>query len=323
MQSDIHSFIVTEPNFSSIIYKNEIHKRCTSTEELFEQLRRIFDKKLISDLKNAAQKEIEICNANSISTIDYYSPLYPSILKEIYNPPLLLFYKGNAELLNKNLFAVVGTRKPSSICKLVCGLVPKFISKIQNSGIVSGLALGIDEMAMNSALDEKFPVVGIMGTGFDKKYPTANKLLYQKMINSSNAMIVTEKKWKSPVGKWSFPMRNRIITGLSKSLLVVEAPLESGAMSSAAHAISQNRDIFVFDHPDCFYNEGGRNLILQGAKHLSLQDIKEDSDKIFHASKLNPNSYEKVSGLLANISRQEMAGSLLDRGGGFFEILDV
>ena len=120
------------------------------------------------------------------------------------------------------------------------------------------------------------------------------------------------------IGKWSFPKRNRIITGISKLLVLMEAPLKSGAMSSVSHALEQGREVIVFDDPSLLYNEGGRKLIEDGASKLSLADIKKDPDSFFHISEIIPKNFQDIPLLFSSLSQLENEGLFQNIGGGYY-----
>ena len=157
-----------------------------------------------------------------------------------------------------------------------------------------------------------------MGTSFDKEYPSINKDLYKTMKQRDNTLIITEIRPTEKIGKWSFPKRNRIITGLSESIIIMEAPVESGAMSSAAHALSQNREILVFDDESLKYNSGGRRLIEDGAKRITKKDLTNHAN-LLHISDFLPDSSDAISTSLAMLSKMELEGKVREVGGGYFE----
>lgn len=313
-------YFFTFPDFSFLAWKYGILEREKSLENIFELIQKLFSPKVLEDFFI----KVEFCRLRTeqagVQVLTYFHPNYPFLLKQIHHPPLVLFYKGNLELLQRNIIAVVGTRSPSPISVFACSLLPSFLKKNKDSVMVSGLAIGIDREAMLSCLRNGIGVIGIMGTGFDKFYPTINKDLYQAMFNSPNALILTEMRWGEAIGKWSFPKRNRIITGISELLIIMEAPLESGAMSSASHAISQNRDILVFDHPESFKNQGGRKLLAEGANLLTLEDLSNGNKKIMHASELFPKDYKQIANYLQELSKLEIEGVLKPKGAGYYEL---
>lgn len=304
--------------YSSIIYKYDLLKSSSSFEEIYEKVYRLFHKSILEKSSEEAQK-IEISKKKyGIEFISYYDKSYPFLLKQISDPPIVLYYRGNISILEYSYIGVVGTRKPSSFSLSATSSFVDKISERAGCGIISGLANGIDREAMLRALYNKIPLIGVMGTSFDKEYPSINKDLYQLMKQRDNTLIITEIRPTEKIGKWSFPKRNRIITGLSESIIIMEAPLESGAMSSAAHALSQNREILVFDDESLKYNSGGRKLIEDGAKCITINDLTNHS-KLLHISDFLPDSSNAISASLAMLSKMELEGKVREVGGGYFE----
>jgi DNA processing protein len=253
------------------IYKNSIHRRAESLEDLGNRFQRYVDQNSYSEWLDEALKCDSVYKSQSVEFIDFFSENYPSLLREIYDPPLVLFVLGNSAILNKRWIAIVGTRKASPISLFGTRTLVQGLSK--KVGVVSGMALGIDREAMSVSLDRGLPTLGVLGTSVSKEYPSANKNLYKRMKESENAALISEYLPYENYSKWTFPMRNRIITGISESVFVMEAPPKSGAMSSANSAIQQNKDLFIFDHSHQFRNEGGRDLITMGAEEFGLDDL--------------------------------------------------
>ncbi|WP_243393224.1 DNA-processing protein DprA [Leptospira perolatii] len=271
-------------------------------------------KKEADAFSNLVKSELIKWNAK---VIDFYHPHYPSLLKEIYDPPANLFCIGNSEVLKGCHISVVGTRKPSPITIAASKILPKDLKACGYDGVVSGLAAGVDAAVMQAALESDLAVIGVMGTGPEMEYPPSNKLLYKKLKQGSKTAILTEYPPGFLVRKYAFPRRNRIITGISDRLLVLEAPEKSGALSSAANAIEQNREVYIFDHPDQISNAGGRKLLLDGANQFTFLE-SDFGTNIFHFNEQLPNEFEGVSRMLAQFSKMESDGSWKHLGQGFF-----
>lgn len=314
-----YDYFFSNPGVYSFINKYRLLKKNSCREDLFEYLK----KYLPSHIFHSAESDSESVRKKSqeldIRSLDYYHEYYPSLLKEIESPPAVLFYRGNPELLKMSFIAVVGTRKASPISLSASKMLPSLLKKSGNSGIVSGMAIGIDRAAMLSAIDADIPTIGILGTGLDKEYPPPNKDLYKKMKSLTNTLILTETRVGEQINAWNFPRRNRIITGISSLLILMEAPLKSGAMTSVTHAISQDKEILVFDHPELSYNEGGRKLISEGAKKLILEDLISPDKKIFHISEIVPEEFKDAPLFLARLSKMEREGFIEELGGGYFK----
>ncbi|MCK6363335.1 DNA-processing protein DprA [Streptococcus agalactiae] len=196
---------------------------------------------------------------------------YPLELKEIYNPPVLLFYQGNIELLSKPKLAVVGARQASQIG---CQSVKKIIKETNNQFvIVSGLARGIDTAAHVSALKNGGSSIAVIGSGLDVYYPTENKKLQEYM--SYNHLVLSEYFTGEQPLKFYFPERNRIIAGLCQGIVVAEAKMRSGSLITCERALEEGREVFAI--PGNIIDgksDGCHHLIQEGAKCIiSGKDI--------------------------------------------------
>lgn len=195
---------------------------------------------------------------------------YPDSLKQINSPPFVLYYYGNLQLVNQKCIGIVGMRKPS---RYGIKMAQKFTNELSNENyvIVSGMALGIDAIAHQSAIEAQGQTIAVLGSGIDYCYPKSNLKLYQTL--KKDFLIVSEYPGNLIPRKENFPRRNRIISGLSESILVIEANRKSGTMITVGHALEQGKDIFAIpsridDAPGC------NSLIQQGAKLiLSVADI--------------------------------------------------
>lgn len=311
-------YIFCANEYSKLIRKLNLLYRFSNIVELYEFVRPLIylEQQEKSILKaKFVQKKHEIGN---VQTIDFYHEYYPTNLKEIPDPPIQLFVRGNLELLNLSYIGVVGTRKPSSITVHACKYLSSFVSKMYKSGIISGMADGIDKEAMKVSLQCNLPTIGVIATGLDIEYPYSNRELYKSMKESRQAAILTEIPMGEQINKWSFPRRNRIITGISELLLIMEAPIKSGAMSSASHAISQSKEILIFSHKAQQHNQGGQKLINDGANELSLESLTTKSEDIFHITEIAPIEYTKTPEILSIIGGMILNGEIDDLGGGFY-----
>lgn len=167
---------------------------------------------------------------------------YPKMLKNIENPPAVLYYKGKLFECNLNkTLAVVGSRKASTYAR---DNLKKIIADLKNTDIciVSGLASGIDTVAHTSAIENNIKTIGVIASGFDFIYPTSNKTLYQNIENGYGAVVTEYYPTFEPI-KFRFPQRNRIVSGLSYGTLVAEASLKSGALITANLTLEQGREL--------------------------------------------------------------------------------
>lgn len=212
---------------------------------------------------------------NKIELITIYDKEYPESLKEIYDSPIVLFAKGNIKLLNKKNVAIVGSRNCTEYGKNISKKFAYDLAK-QNICIVSGLAKGVDKYAHIGALDAKGDTIAVIGNGLDIVYPYENKYLSERIIKN-NGLIITEYIIGTRPDKMNFPARNRIISGLSKGIVVVEACLKSGSLITVDFGLEQGKDIFaVPGNIDSCNSEGTNELIKQGANVvIKSQDIIE------------------------------------------------
>jgi DNA processing protein len=217
----------------------------------------------------------KIMESKDIKYLTILDEEYPSLLKSIFEPPLILFYRGNfnSEKIRRS-FAVVGTRKctfygKEQTKKIVEGLCKSGVS------IVSGLALGIDTIAHHTAVNHYGYTVVVLGSGVDYIYPPENRKLADEILK--NGILISEFLPGSKIERWNFPRRNRIISGLSLGTLVVEGNIKSGAMLTSKFALEQNREIFALPGDiNKKQAEGPNYLIKLGAKLTeSANDILE------------------------------------------------
>ncbi len=221
---------------------------------------------------------IEKLAKDNIQFITIQNKLYPKLLKEIYAPPFILYYKGSFSYQNFPAIAVVGSRKCTHYG---CYVAEKLITSLaeNNIAIVSGFALGIDTVAHLSCLKAKGKTVAVLGTGIDVVYPTSNKYLLEQIIDSEG-IVFSEFPLGTPPLKYNFPQRNRIIAGLSLATLVIEAYKKSGALITARFSLEQGREVLAV--PGNIYSpasEGTNQLIKQGAiPATSAKDILDALD---------------------------------------------
>jgi len=219
----------------------------------------------------------EQCNSKIIPFNDKHFPL---LLKQIYDPPLILFIQGNIELLNQTQIAMVGSRNASLTGR---DNAFEFAKQLASLGwvITSGLALGIDGAAHKGVLAVKGQTIAVVATGLDQVYPARHRDLAKNILDNNGA-IVSEFLPSTPPKPGYFPKRNRIISGLSVGVLVVEATIKSGSLVTARCAIEQNREVFAI--PSTINNpqaKGCHWLIKQGAKLVEdIADIVDEVEKL-------------------------------------------
>jgi DNA processing protein len=279
---------------------------------------------------------------NHLVTFDH--PDYPQALREIHDPPPLIYARGRTELLNAPAFAIVGSRNPTPQGSRD---TEAFAQALSNAGlcIVSGMALGIDAAAHRGGLGGVSASIGVLGTGVDRTYPRRNAELGERL--AADGCLVSEFPLGTAPDTGNFPRRNRLISGLSRGVLVVEAALGSGSLITAKAALEQSRDVFAI--PGSIHaplSKGCHALIKDGAKLVeSVDDVlhelgivverprprvladEEPRDPVLDAmgrATLSIDQLVALTGLAApqlcaHLARLEMRGSVAALPGGRFQ----
>jgi DNA processing protein len=256
-------------------------------DELFIQSKRDIENLLkrgikdfwdISNIRDKAGRIDTICGMRSIKWVSFINGEYPPLLREMYDPPSVIFYRGVLPNPEKSLLGMVGTRRPSPEASEQAKKIAYEIGRVGVS-VVSGLALGIDAMSHRGNLDAGARGFAVLGSGIDQVYPSSNRPLAKRILDSGGALISEYPPGVRP-GKWTFPARNRIISALSRSVLIVEAPLKSGALITANFALEQGKDLWVTScgvKKNAFFDRRGtEGLAEDGAQVISCaQDITE------------------------------------------------
>jgi DNA processing protein len=223
-----------------------------------------------------AREEVAHAGAAGVTLISQDDPCYPPRLKEIYDPPLILYVRGNPEVLIRPGIAVVGTRHPTPYGS---GMAERLACDLAAQGlvIISGMARGVDTASHRGAISAKGKTLAVFGTGVDVIYPKENSRLSEQILALGGALIS-----EFPLGTFAapqnFPIRNRILSGMSVGVLVVEAAEYSGTRITARCALEQNRDVFAVPGNVTNKNSWGPNtLIKQGAKLVATwEDVWEE-----------------------------------------------
>ena len=222
-------------------------------------------------------KLLENLHKEKLNALTIEDSAYPKLLKQIYDPPFILYYRGSLEAFNGFSLAVVGARKYSAYGAQVTQKLVRELA-FNKLTITSGLALGIDTLAHSAAIETNGKTIAVLGSGLDRQniYPSQNRYLADK-IQAHGGLILSEYPIGTMPLKHHFPQRNRIISGLSSATLVIEAAEKSGALITAFHALEQNREVFAV--PGSIYSdssEGTNRLIAMGAKLVTnAKDIIE------------------------------------------------
>ena len=240
--------------------QNEWTEGTFTLEEIHQEL----SLEEIDWLRNTDFASLELqYRKEAIHFLMYEDALYPKRLKEIYLPPVVLFYKGRLELFNRLSIGIVGARNHTPYSKEALEyLLPDILER--KVSIISGLARGVDSLAHQLTLDLKGETIAVIGNGINICYPKENQSLYDAI--GKKGLILSEYPLDSPPLKFHFPYRNRIIAGLSHGLCVIEAKMHSGSLITANVALSENRQVFALPgNITSEYSKGTNELITAGA----------------------------------------------------------
>ena len=235
------------------------------------------EKTLAENIRHAdnvawAQQQIELSERHQCHLVTFWDSEFPTLLKKIYDPPVLLFVKGDLRAADESAMAVVGTRAPTEYGKLVAEKLTAALCG-RRLTIVSGLARGIDTVAHQTALKSGGRTLAVLGAGLDNIYPPENRRLAQEI--ASHGVLISEYFFGTKPDAVNFPRRNRLISGLSYGTLVIEAGETSGALITAQAALEQGREVFAV--PGSVFSPkslGPHRLIQDGAKLvLGIDDI--------------------------------------------------
>lgn len=216
-------------------------------------------------------------NKSGINFVTIFDADYPAPLKEIHNPPVVLYFQGDRSIFNTLCLAVVGTRKVTGYGSLVTQKFTTYLASNRLT-IVSGLARGVDTIAHRAALEVKGKTIAVLGGGLNKIFPPENERLVKEIIEGGFGAVTSEFLPDEPSLPGNFPARNRIISGLSKAVLVTEAAEDSGSLITAREAIDQGREVFAIPGPiTSDQSFGTAALIKQGARLVtSPEEIIEE-----------------------------------------------
>jgi len=247
-----------------------------------------------------AEEEVEFVKKYKIQPLFYTDEHYPQRLKYCNDSPILLYYKGNADLNNTKVVSVVGTRAPNDYGR---ELTAKLIQELAGTGvlIVSGLAYGIDVQAHREALDNKLETIGVVAHGLDMVYPGTHTATAKKMIKHGG--LLTDFPSGTNPDAVNFPKRNRIVAGLCDALVVVQSKREGGSLITATIASSYNKDVFAFPgRPHDHLSEGCNGLIKRNKASLieSAADLIDAMNWGFDS--LNPQHVKKKKQIPLNIA---------------------
>lgn len=216
-----------------------------------------------------SEKEIVFIEKYGIAPLFISDDTYPKRLLNCYDPPVLLFFKGNANINAQRIVSVVGTRSNSEYGKIATEKLIKELSAYDVL-VVSGLAFGIDSVAHKSALKNGAPTIGVLGHGLDIIYPSENTSLAKEMLK--NGGLLTEFKSNTRPDKHNFPSRNRIVAGMSDATIIIESGAKGGSMITADIAHGYNRDVFAMPGRSIDSRSSGCNHLIRNNKAVLLSE---------------------------------------------------
>ena len=268
--------------FSYIDLSNNIKLKLLekySTKEIFDlsfECNKKIEDKILKSKKLNLEKYFNYLEKYNIKVISFKDERYPGVLNNIENKPAFLYIRGSLENLYSDNVAIVGSRNASEYGKNVARKISKELAD-KNINIVSGLALGIDKYAHLGALDSRLgKTIAVLGTGVSdyEVYPFQNKKIFERILENDGT-IISELRLGTKPEKYNFPLRNRIISGISKKVIVVEATQNSGSLITANYALDQGKDIYAVPGNITSKNSVGTNKLIEEGAYIfkSIQDI--------------------------------------------------
>lgn len=345
-----------DSNFILKLYRHfgDIEKAFNSSLDELKNIEGLSTKKcenfLASRDKVDLDKTFAQIETGGINFLTYEDPKYPNMLKNISNPPAVLYYKG--KLLECNLnrtLAVVGSRRASTSARNNLRKILKDLGQTDIC-IVSGLASGIDTVAHTCAIENNIKTIGVIASGFNYVYPAGNKTLYKNIENGYGAILTEYYPTFEPV-KFRFPQRNRIVSGLSFGTLVAEASLKSGALITANLTLEQGRELMCIPGDISNPNtEGIYKLLKNGAtlvtesndilnalnweikksqQQLTLPMLTQDEENIFNSLQIEEKGIDELlsltgqslENLLMNLTTMELKGIIKQENGDKYSLV--
>ncbi len=250
----------------------------------------------------ALDRELQLAERMGVALVTILDPDYPAILREIEAPPAVLCLRGNRSIESARSLAIVGTRRASGYGRAVARRLASDLARLGLT-VVSGLAHGIDTAAHRGALDAGSNTVAVLGSGLAHPYPAANHRLMEAIAASGT--VLSEYPLRARPTKWSFPQRNRIISGLCRGVIVVEAPARSGALITARLALAQGREVFAVPGPITSTASLGTNQLIKDGATLveTAQDVLAEFPDL--AARLRSAPQRKKPEALSHLSPQQ------------------
>ncbi len=218
------------------------------------------------------KKEIDKLDKIGGSIVTAWDKEFPQLLKKIYDPPIILYYKGNFVEEDNYSVSIIGTRQPTNYGKVQAERIAADLSS-QGITIISGLARGVDSIAHAAALKNNGRTVAVIGSGLDVIYPPENKKLFQEI--SEKGLVVSEFNLGTKPDAVNFPKRNRIISGLSLGCIVIESGVPGGAINTASYALDQNREVFAVPGNLGVKQSEGTNLLIQKGEAKLIRSAED------------------------------------------------
>ena len=256
------------------------------TEHISSRFRSLMEEAGTEDALRKYRIKIE---KYSVKVIRADDPLFPASLALIAEPPAFLFYQGDPNCLQHRSVAMVGSRAASYNGQKAAKKLAESLSRYGIS-IVSGMACGIDAAAHQGCIEGGSPTIAVTGCGLDRIYPADNTTLHDRILEEGGLILSEYAPGEKPAG-WHFPIRNRIITGISKATILMEAKIRSGSMTSVQHALDQGKDVFVYPgDPQSEQFSGNHQLLREGGIYFtSAEDILEDMHWLDNPSAVRQN----------------------------------
>lgn len=230
------------------------------------------DQILANDALKTAEVQLKFIKKHKVEALFYTDNNYPKRLKHCFDAPVLLYYKGTADLNHSRIISVVGTRKATEYGRELCKQLAVTLADY-DVVIVSGLAYGIDIAAHKESLYQNIPTIGVLAHGLDRIYPSLHQSVAQKMV--LNGGLLTEFPLYTNPDKENFPKRNRIIAGLADATIVVEATAKGGALITADIANSYNRDVYAFPGRTTDASSEGCNFLIKTNRAALINHAKD------------------------------------------------
>ena len=260
---------------------------------------------------------------HGIQSFCFHDAIYPEQLRSIPDPPVLLFCQGETDCFRGRTVSVVGSRSASYAGQKATRKISKELS-CRGVAVISGLASGIDTSAHSGCLDGTSPTIAVTACGLDRVYPSSSLSLRDNILDKGGLLISEYAPGEKPAG-WHFPVRNRILTGLGHALILMEAKIRSGSMTTIGHALKQGKEVYAYPgdpvSPLC---EGNRLLLREGARYFTqAREILEDMDWLDNNAHVGQNIVCSAERLPENDTEKVVLRALEKGNLGFDELVQM